>query len=66
MGKKKIHYTEGYGCKLNYLTTCGKEIHSHSETDSATIDPTKVTCKDCKKVKEWKDQIHWSLCLAGD
>lgn len=49
---KKIHYTEGYGGKLNYLTTCGKEIHSHSEKESATIDPDEVTCGKCKKTRE--------------
>lgn len=50
-----IHYTVGYGGKLNYFTTCGKEIHSHSETDAATVDPTQVTCEKCKSNQEWKD-----------
>lgn len=55
-----IHYTAGYGGKLNYFTTCGKEIHSHSETEDATIDPTKVDCKKCKSFKVWKDDFGYS------
>jgi hypothetical protein len=45
---KIVHYTDGYGGKLNYKTYCGKEIHSHSETEDASIDPSEVTCNDCK------------------
>lgn len=55
-----IHYTVGYGGNLNYHTTCGKEIHSHSETDKATIDPTLVTCKKCKLKKEWKEDFGYA------
>lgn len=54
------HYTAGYGGNLNYLTTCGKEIHSHSETDKASIDPAKVTCKNCKSTAEWKEDFGYS------
>lgn len=50
---KKIHYTEGYGGKYNYKTMCGKEIHSHSETEDATVDPSQVTCNDCRETKVW-------------
>lgn len=53
MAKKIIHYTVGYGGNLNYATTCGKEIHSHSKTEDATIDPSKVTCKKCRENKIW-------------
>jgi hypothetical protein len=35
---KTIHYTEGYGGKLNYITICGKEISSHSEKEKATLE----------------------------
>lgn len=55
---KITHYTLGYGGKLNYHTICGKEIHSHSDTESASIDPEKVTCKDCRKVKEWITDLN--------
>lgn len=51
---KNIHYTIGYGGKLNYHTMCGKEINSHSETEDATINPNEVTCKKCQKTKGWK------------
>jgi len=54
---KTTHYTNGYGGKLNYVTTCGKEIHSHSETESATIDPYKVTCKACKKSFDFLEDL---------
>lgn len=56
---KIIHYTAGYGGKLNYLTTCGNEIHIPSETESATIDPAEVTCKKCKSTPEWKDDFGY-------
>lgn len=52
---KKIHYTEGYGGNYNYATACGKEIHSHSKTEDATIDPRLVTCKACMKTEVWKE-----------
>jgi len=52
---KKIHYTEGYGGKLNYTTMCGKEIRSHSKTEDATVDPKVVNCKKCLATKEWKE-----------
>lgn len=55
-----IHYTVGYGGNLNYLTTCGKEIHSHSELETASIDPASVTCKKCKSKQEWKDDFGHS------
>lgn len=51
--KMETHYTNGYGGKLNYLTICGKEIHSHSEKEEATIHTEKVTCKKCLESKEW-------------
>lgn len=57
---KKVHYTDGYGGKLNYVTTCGEEIHSHSETDGASIDPMKVTCKKCLAAKEWAEDYGHS------
>lgn len=57
---KIIHYTLGYGGKLNYHTTCGKEIHSHSDTESATINPGLVTCEKCLESKEWKDDLGHS------
>jgi hypothetical protein len=52
--EKVIHYTWGYGGNLNYNTICGKDIHSHSDTEGADIDPTKVTCDKCKSTDEWK------------
>ncbi len=52
--KVTTHYTEGYGGNYNYPTTCGKDIHTHSDTDKHTIDPAKVDCKKCKATKEWK------------
>lgn len=55
---KKIHYTVGYGGKLNYHTTCGKEIHSHSKTEDASIDPAKVNCKKCMANKDWKEDLE--------
>lgn len=55
-----IHYTVGYGGKLNYITTCGKEIHSHDEAEKATIDPEKVTCEDCKSKKDWKEDFGYA------
>jgi len=57
---KLIHYTVGYGGKLNYLTTCGKEIHSHDEAETATIDPAKVDCEKCKLNKEWREDLAYS------
>jgi hypothetical protein len=57
---KTIHYTEGYGGKLNYHTTCGKEIHSHSKEESASINPVLVTCKKCMAKKEWKEDYGHS------
>lgn len=57
---KVIHYTIGYGGKLNYHTTCGKEIHSHSEKEDATIDPAEVNCKKCTSTKEWKEDYGHS------
>lgn len=57
---KKVHYTVGYGGKLNYVTTCGEEIHSHSDTDGASIDPMKVTCKKCLSTKEWAEDYGHS------
>jgi hypothetical protein len=57
---KKTHYTIGYGGKFNYTTFCGKEIHSHSEKEEATIDPTKVTCKKCLESKEWVDDYGYA------
>jgi hypothetical protein len=56
---KIIHYTVGYGGKLNYFTTCGKEIHSHSETEDATVDPAEVTCDSCKSNKQWKEDFGY-------
>lgn len=53
-----IHYTEGYGGKLNYKTICGKEIHSHDEKDKATIHPDKVNCKECKKSDKWEEDYN--------
>lgn len=64
--KKVIHYTEGYGGKLNYFTTCGKEIHSHSDKDDAVIDPAKVTCEDCKKTKQWKEDSFEAANINPD
>lgn len=55
-----IHYTLGYGGNLNYITTCDKEIHSHSKTEDATIDPTKVTCEQCKSIQDWKDDYGYA------
>ncbi len=52
---KTIHYTNGYGGKLNYLTTCGKEIHSHNETETASVNPVEVTCKKCLDTEKYKD-----------
>jgi len=52
---KKMHYTDGYGGNFNYAAICGKEIHSHSEIEGATIDPREVTCKKCLTTKEWKE-----------
>jgi hypothetical protein len=57
---KIIHYTHGYGGKLNYLTICGLEIHSHSDTDGATIDPVEVSCKKCRKTAEWIEDYGYS------
>lgn len=54
---KLVHYTFGYGGKFNYHTLCGKEIHSHSKTESTSIDPHKVTCVKCKKTDEWKQDV---------
>lgn len=55
--EKIIHYTNGYGGKLNYITICEKEIHSHSKTEDATIDPKKVNCVDCRKSKIWNEDL---------
>lgn len=61
MGEDKIiHYTVGYGGNLNYFTTCGKEIHSHSKQEDASVDPTEVTCKKCRSKQEWKDDFGYS------
>jgi hypothetical protein len=57
---KTTHYTKGYGGSLNYLTTCGKEIHSHSETETASINPVVVTCKKCLATDEWKEDYGHS------
>ena len=57
---KITHYTVGYGGKLNYHTTCGKEIRSHSETEDASIDPTKVTCEKCRRDKKWIEDFGHS------
>lgn len=57
---KIVHYTVGYGGKFNYVTTCGKEIHSHSETETASVDPAEVNCEGCKSEKEWKDDFGYS------
>ena len=57
--KKLIHYTKGYGGELNYHTICGKEIHSHSDTENATIDPREVDCTECMKTEKWiEDHGH--------
>lgn len=62
---KKIHYTEGYGGNFNYSTFCGKEIHSHSKTEGADINPTEVTCKKCMASKEFIEDLK--NCLGvGD
>lgn len=60
MGNKTTHYTVGYGGKLNYATMCGKEIHSHSNLEGATIDPKEVTCKKCLATSEWKEDYGYS------
>ena len=57
---KLIHYTDGYGGELNYHTTCGKEIHSHDDNEDAKIDPTLVTCEDCKKTDKWKEDYGYA------
>ncbi len=54
---KLIHYTVGYGGKLNYHTICGIEHHSHSETEESVIQPEKVTCKKCKATEQWKEDV---------
>lgn len=60
MEKKTTHYTVGYGGKLNYITICGKEIHSHDEKETATIDPLQVTCKECIATKVFKEDFGHS------
>lgn len=57
---KLIHYTHGYGGRLNYHTTCGKEIHSHSKEEGATINPILVTCSHCMNIEEYKDDYGHS------
>lgn len=57
---KQIHYTVGYGGSLNYHTECGKEIHSHSKTDGATINPIEVNCNECRTDK-WSDDLQHSI-----
>jgi len=58
---KTIHYTIGYGGNFNYTTTCGKEIHSHDEKETATIHPAKVNCKKCKSKPEWKEDLGHAM-----
>jgi hypothetical protein len=55
-----IHYTDGYGGNYNYSTACGQEIHSHSKTDDATIDPALVTCDKCKASDNWVENYGHS------
>jgi hypothetical protein len=55
-----IHYTNGYGGKYNYATSCGEEIDSHSKTDGATIDPAEVTCEKCKATEAWGEDYGYS------
>src|SRR6476661_4007549 len=55
----KVHYTVGYGGKLNYKTMCGQEIHSHSKTESATINPVEVTCIPCQLTDEWAEDLGY-------
>lgn len=57
---KNTHYTVGYGGNYNYRTTCGKEIHSHSDTEDATINPSEVNCKKCRCTKEWLEDFGHS------
>lgn len=57
---KIIHYTVGYGGNLNYQTICGKEIHSHSEKDGASITPSEVNCKKCIKSEVWIEDFGHS------
>lgn len=57
---KTIHYTAGYGGKYNYRTACGEEIHSHSDTDGATVNPSEVDCKKCRRTKEWIEDLGHS------
>ena len=59
-----VHYTNGYGGNYNYATSCGEEIHSHSKTDSATIDPREVTCQKCMANKVWVDDYGHSTGVA--
>lgn len=63
---KIIHYTNGYGGKLNYKTYCGKEIHSHSETEDTTLVPSEVTCDKCKETEEWREDYTDSSNTASD
>lgn len=56
-----VHYTNGYGGNYNYATSCGEEIHSHCKTDTATINPSEVTCLKCKGTDVWiEDYGHSS------
>lgn len=55
-----VHYTNGYGGNYNYATSCGEEIHSHSKTDTATIDPSQVTCEKCKATDTWIEDFGHS------
>lgn len=55
---QRIHYTDGYGGKFNYKTYCGNNIDdSRKSKDEATIHPEKVTCKECKKSNEFKQDL---------
>lgn len=63
---KKIHYTDGYGGKLNYETYCGKEIHSHDKKEEVSINPRDVNCKKCISTKEWKDDYHQWIGIDAD
>lgn len=55
-----VHYTNGYGGNYNYTTSCGEEIHSHSKTDTATIDPAQVTCERCRATTTWVEDYGFS------